>query len=155
MDARDAKINRANIFKQKIELNSRRKFVKNILLASVFMIFAFFGCQDSAKNLRVEFVDRDTVFAFNQKPNPLMLIVELTENGNLSLNKIETGTIKDPTLLAEKLKVIFDDREKAGISEREVVIDPQGNVKNEDLENLIESLAEAKASPIRVIKDNL
>jgi biopolymer transport protein ExbD len=129
--------------------------VKKIRLASIFMIFAFFGCQDSAKNLRVDFVDRNTVFAFNQKPNPLMLIVELTENGKLSLNKIETGTIKDPTLLAEKLKVIFDDRENSLIGEREVVIDPQGKVKNEDLEKLIESLAEAKASPIRVIKDNL
>jgi hypothetical protein len=119
------------------------------------MSFAFFGCQDSPKNYPVDLVDRNTVFAFNQKPNPLRLVVEISEDGKLSLNKIETGTIDDVTVLSEKLEVIFDDREKAEISEREVVIDPQGKVKDMDLEKLIESLEEVKAAPIRVVKDNL
>jgi len=57
--------------------------------------------------------------------------------------------------LSEELKVRFNDREKAGISEREILIDPQGNIKSGDLEKLGESLANAKASPIRVIKNNL
>lgn len=48
-----------------------------------------------------------------------------------------------------------DDREKTGLVEKEVVIDPQGKVKNEDLEKLVENLADVKASPIRVIKNNL
>jgi hypothetical protein len=52
------------------------------------------------------------------------------------------------------LKVIFDDREKAAIAKRGVVIDPKGKVRNEDLEKLDETLANAKASPIRVIKNN-
>ncbi|MCA1624810.1 MAG: hypothetical protein LC768_15085 [Acidobacteria bacterium] len=83
-----------------------------------------------------------------------MLRVEIDEDGKLSLNKIETGTTADPTLLAEKLKVIFDDREKTSVSEREVVIMPRGEIKNEDVEKLIENLANVKASPIRVIKNS-
>lgn len=116
--------------------------------------FSFFGCQNSVKNYPVDFIDRHAVLLSN-KPNPLLLIVEIDESGRLSLNKIETGTISDLTILSGIVQVIFDDREKAGISEREVVIDPQGNVKNEDLEKLIESLASIKAAPIRVIKNNL
>lgn len=90
-----------------------------------------------------------------EKSKPLRLVVEIDENGRLSLNKIETGTIGDLTVLNEKLQAVFDDREKAGIGEREVVIDPQGSVKNEDVEKLIENLAAAKAAPIRIIKNNL
>jgi biopolymer transport protein ExbD len=100
-------------------------------------------------------VDRSVVFAPDQKPNPLMLVVEIDENGKLSLNKIRTGTIDDLTELSKKLEAVFDDREKTGLVEKEVVIDLQGEVKNEDLEKLIESLAGVKASPIRVIKNNL
>ena len=84
-----------------------------------------------------------------------MLVVEIDEDGKLSLNKIETGTIADVSLLSEKLKAIFEDREKTSIEEREVVIDPQGKVKNEDVEKLIENLADVKASPIRVVRNSL
>jgi hypothetical protein len=41
----------------------------------------------------------------------------------------------------EKIGAIFDDREKTGFVEKEVVIDPQGEVNHEDLKRLIESLA--------------
>ncbi len=133
-----------------------KKFVKKNFLVSIFAIcLSLPGCQNLGGNYPVDFVDRNAVFAFNQKPKPLMLVVEITESGKLSLNKIETGTISDLTVLSKKLEVIFDDREKAGINEREVVIDPQGSVKNEDLEKLIESLAGVKAAPIRIIKNNL
>lgn len=90
----------------------------------------------------------------SEKSNQLRLVVEIDENGRLSLNKIETGTIRDLTSLTEKLKIIFDDREKAGIGEREIVIDPQGSVKNADLEKLIEGLAGVKAAPVLIIKNN-
>jgi hypothetical protein len=133
-----------------------RKFVNKNFPVSIFAIcLSLSGCQSFGRNYPVDFVDRNAVFAFNKEPKPLMLVVGITESGKLSLNKIETGTISDAALLSEKLEIIFDDREKAGISEREVVIDPQGNVKNEDLEKLIQSLANAKAAPIRVIKNNL
>ena len=125
---------------------------KRFILIAVIWI-ASFGCQNSVKNYPVDFIDRRAVLLDN-KPNPLLLVVELDESGRLSLNKIETGTISDQSILSEKIKVIFEDREKAGISEREAVIDPQGNVENENMEKLIESLAIAKAAPIRIIKND-
>ena len=131
--------------------------MKKILFASIFMIcLSLFGCRDSAKSYPVNFVDRKTVFPIEnqiRKANPLMLVVEIAEDGKLKLNNIETGTIDDTTLISQKLKAIFDDREKAAIGAREVVVDPQGKVKYEDLEKLIDNLAEVKASPIRVIKN--
>lgn len=133
-----------------------RQRLEKILLVSIFVSsLAFFDCKSSVKNYPVNFVDRDTVFALDKNGERLILVVEIDEDGTLSLNQIETGTITDVSLLAEKLRVIFEDREKTSIKEREVVIDPQGKIKNEDLEMLIENLAGVKASPIRVIKNNL
>lgn len=133
--------------------------MKKTLLVSIFVIcLSFLGCRDSAKNYPVDFVDRKAVFPIEnqvQKVNSLSLVVEIAEDGKLSLNKIETGTIDDLALLSEKLKVIFDDREKASIKEKEVVIDPKGKVKYEDLEKLVETLASIKASPIWIVKNNL
>ncbi len=129
---------------------------KKILFISIFVLsFSLLDCKSSLKDYPVDFVDRNAVFAFGKKPNPLMLIVGVDENGKLSLNKIETGTIDDTALLSEKLKAIFEDREKTSIKEREVVVDPQGKVKNEDVEKLIENLADVKASPIRVVRNSL
>lgn len=130
--------------------------MKKIQLVIIFVLcLSFVGCKGSAKDYRVDFVDRNAVFALDKKLNPLRLVVEINENGKLILNKIETGTIDDVTELSKKLKAIFDDREKAGIDIREVVIDPQGKVNSEELEILIESLMSVKAAPIRVIKNNL
>jgi len=132
-----------------------QKWLKKILLVSIFVLsLAFLDCKSSVKDYPVNFVDRNTVFALDKKEKLLMLVVEIDEDGKLSLNKIETGTIADVSVLSEKLKVIFDDREKTSIKEREVVIDPQGKIKNEDMEKLIENLADAKASPIRVFKNS-
>jgi biopolymer transport protein ExbD len=129
--------------------------MRKIRLVTILMIyFALSGCVNSPKIIRVDLIDRNTFAALYEKPNQ-NLLVRIDENGRLSLNKIETGTISDLSDLSEKIEVLFDDREKAGISDREVVIDPQGKVKNEDLEKLIESLASVKAAPIRVIKNNL
>lgn len=114
---------------------------------------SFYGCQDSAKNYPVQFINRSDVFSHNKKTNPFMLIVEITEDGKLSLNKIETGTIADPTVLSEKIKAVFDDREKNEISKKEVCIDRKGEVKNDDLIKLIEVLERLNASSVRVIKE--
>ena len=130
-----------------------QKRQKRVPLISIFgLCLSLSGCQDSPKTYPVDFVDRNAVFLSDEKPNPLMLVVEITEDGKLSLNKIETGTIDDTAVLAEKLKSVFDDREKTSISEREVVIDRKGSVERKDLEKVIENLAGVKASPIRVIK---
>ncbi len=132
------------------------EIVRIIWFTQIFAIcLSFFGCKDSAKNYRVEFVEREIAFSHDSKPNPLKLVVEITEDEKLRLNKIETGVISDPAFLTEKLKTIFDDREKAGIDEKEVVIDAQCEVEEEDLEILIESLAAANAAPILIVKSNL
>ena len=115
--------------------------------------FALSGCENLPKIVRVDLIDR-SVAALNETRNPLLLIVEIDERGRLCLNKIETGTTADLTVLTGKLKIIFDDRKKSGITQREITIDPQGNVKNDDLEKLIENLTAAKSAPIRIIKNN-
>jgi hypothetical protein len=126
-----------------------------IRLASILIIcFVLSGCENSPKIVRVDLIDQKPA-ALNKKPNPLLLVIGIDRNGRLSLNKIETGTTADLTVLTGKLKIIFDDREKAGVKGKEIIIDPQGSVKNDDLEKLIESLVDLKAAPIRVIKNNL
>ena len=128
---------------------------KLLLVPVVVSSLALLDCQSRAKNYTVDFVDRNHVFAPGRKAKPLMLVVEIDAGGKLSLNRIETGTIADISVLSEKLEAIFEDREKTFIEEKEVVIDPCGKIKSEDVEKLIETLAEAKASPIRVIKNDL
>ncbi len=96
-----------------------QKRLKKIALASILTgSFVLTACESSAKNYPVVFIEREDVFPAenaDRKANPLMLRVEIDEDGKLSLNKIETGMTAEPLLLAEKLKVIFDDREKAFI----------------------------------------
>lgn len=129
--------------------------MKKVLPAAVLLICATcFGCKGEATNYRLQFVDRDTLSSHGLLPQPLMLIVEIEEDGALRLNKIDTGTTRDTSLLAEKLEVIFADREKAGINEREVVIDPKIKVESAGFEKLVKTLADLNASPIRVIKNN-
>jgi len=137
--------------------NKRRngKKVKQILLMSFALICAtFFGCKSSAAHHGVEFVDRSATFSQDILPQQLRLIVEIDEGGTLRLNKIETGTTHDMSLLAEKLEVIFADREKFGIDEREVLIDPKINIETERYEELIKVLSDANATPIRVIRND-
>jgi hypothetical protein len=128
--------------------------VKQILLIPFVLICGtFLGCKSSATDQSVEFIDRSAVSSQGALPTSLRLIVEIDESGILRLNKIETGTIRDTSLLADKLEVIFAEREKTGIDSREVVIDPKVNVETEHYEAVIMVLAEANASPIRVIRN--
>lgn len=131
------------------------KWLKKTLLVSNFVLsLAFLDCSSPAKHYQVEFVDRNAALAPDNSRNPLLLIVEVNEAGKLRLNRIETGTIADVSLLTEKLRVIFADRANTSIGERVVIIDPRGKVGNENLERLIESLETVKETPIRVIKNN-
>ena len=122
-------------------------------LTSILVILGLFGCQAPEK-FRVDFVDRNDVFHFDQKSDPLTLVVEIGEDGKLRLNRIETGTIDDTTELSEKLKAIFDDRKHAGMEQTEVTIDPQPRVETDDLEKLVTILADLNASPIRVVRND-
>ena len=135
--------------------NRNENTFKQILLTPALLICStFFSCTSSATNHSVEFVDRSAAFSQGVLPQSLMLVLEIDEGGRLRLNKIETGTTRDMSLLAEKLKVIFADREKSGIDEREVLIDPKIQPETEGFEELVRTLADAKASPIRVIRND-
>lgn len=118
-----------------------------------------------AKNYPVEFVEEEAVFGslkrdpkkpglefYDREPDPLMLVVKVAENGKMSLNNLDKGTINDPTLLSQQIKTIFEDREKSGVAEKEIVIQPKSKIKDDDLEKLVDALAAVKASPIRIIK---
>jgi len=84
----------------------------------------------------------------------LTLLIEVSKNGKLYLNQDETGDPYDLTSVVEKLKAVFQEREKNGISKKEVVIDPKGFYPAQ-LNTLIERLAEdAKATSILVIKND-
>ncbi len=136
-------------------MEKEKNAVKQFRFAVIFAVgLVFFGCQYAATSNEIEFVDRNAGYLPNEEQNPLTLVVAIDENGKLSLNKIETGTIDDARQLSEKLESVFDDREKSAISEREVLIEMKGKIKKENLEKLIESLSAVKASPIRIIKNS-
>ena len=122
-------------------------------LAAGFLIaFVLAGCRVAESGYPVDVIDREVAISLDKRIDPLILVVEITADGKLSLNKIETGTIRDITVLSAALDVVFEDRRAAGISAREVVINPNGEVNGKHLERLIEALTKAKASPIRLIK---
>jgi hypothetical protein len=131
------------------------KTTEKILLGAICATgISLSGCMDSARSYTVRFVERSAVFSEDEELNPLRLVIEINENGRLTLNKIEAGTLGDTTFLSEKLKTIFTDRKKAAISAREVIILPEHRIENEELEKLIEDLRISDAEPILVIKDH-
>jgi hypothetical protein len=140
-------------FRRERKVFSKR--VRTGWLAAACAAFAACG-GGPGKNVRpVEFVERGAVFTFDKRADPLLLVVEVREGGRLSLNRIETGTLDDPGVLCEKLAAVFEDREKAGIFEKEVIVEPRGNAGRKELEKLLEELSRARAAPIRVIKNGL
>lgn len=114
-------------------------------------LFALAACGKHGEQSFPVGVDHAEAFSAEKEPDPLMLVIEIAGDGKLRLNKIETGTISEPGALAEKLEVIFDDRAMAGIQERGVVINPQGELSSTDLQYLIDRLTQARASPIRIV----
>lgn len=124
-----------------------------ILAIGFTMCFIFYGCGGLSKSSPALSIDRNVAFSAEKTADPLRLLVEIKENGDLLLNRIETGTINDPNVLSEKIKVVFDDREKNKISEKEILIQRTGVVKDEDLDKLIEMLSNLGASPIRIIQE--
>jgi hypothetical protein len=132
-----------------------RNTAEKILLGAICATgISLSACADSAKSYTVRFVERSAVFSEEEELNPLRLVIEISENGKLTLNKIEAGTLNDTRFLSEKLRTIFTDRQKAAISTREVIILPQYKIDNEELEKLIADLRITDAALILVIKDH-
>jgi hypothetical protein len=131
------------------------KTTEKILLGAICVTgITLSGCTDSTGSYTVRFVERSAVFSKDEELNPLRLVIEINENGKLTLNKIEAGTLSDTTFLSEKLKTIFTDRKKAAISAREVIILSESKIENKELEKLIEDLRISDAAPILIIKDH-
>ena len=110
-----------------------------------------YGCSSPATNVAVTF-DPEGASLAGQPVSALKLVVEINSHGDLTLNRIETGTVADPALLAERLRAIFEDRRKASIGEREVLIEMEGSIRREDLDRLISTLAKAHVSAIKVTR---
>ena len=135
-----------------IEMNTVLKPALTLFLGMPLLCPA---CSKPTATPAVVFVDGSDAFPADVRDlsvNPLILVVEINSDGKLSLNRIETGTIDDTTILSEKLRVIFEDREKALVEERGVFVEMNGVVKHEDFEKLVEALRHAEAATIRVIK---
>lgn len=101
----------------------------------------------------VEFVARDAVCPAGGKTDPRRLLVTVDERGRLALNRIEIGTLDDVSVLAEKLEIVFADRERNGDHVREVIVERRGAVREDDLEKLLDAVSETRAAPVRVICD--
>lgn len=115
---------------------------------------AYIGCRNSEKPAKTNFPAQNFLAARDENSDLLKLVVEVGAGGKLSLNKIEIGTIADASPLCEKLKAIFDDRRRTGVASREVYVYPRRRTTRNDLENLIEKLAQNDASPIFLIGDD-
>ncbi len=79
------------------------------------------------------------------------LIVGLDGRGKLTLNHIETGTLDDISQLSEKVGAVFEDRQRFGITGREIVVEMNGPIARPDLEHLIGSLRRVGVSQITIV----
>lgn len=125
--------------------------MKTPLMTIFGFCLLFSGCKYSAESQPVEFVNRNAMSNFK---NPYLLTVKIEKDGKLLLNKIETGTISDLREFAEKIKAIFADRQRNGVFYKEIIIDADESTQTQDLEKVVECLVNAKAAPIRLIKDD-
>ena len=89
------------------------------------------ACGSPARSSSVVFVDESDVLAVDSGEGfvgSLSLTVEINGEGKLSLNRIDTGTIGDTTILRDKLKAIFEDRQKESVDERGIFVEMNGTV---------------------------
>ena len=120
---------------------SKEKLLGSIIISS----FLAQGCVNSSQ---VTFGEQAGVI---RERRPLDLVVEIDGQGRLSLNKIETGTVKDMSILKEKLHAVLADRDRWSIPERDVVIEVEGSIDHSDLDALIGSLKNTGISQITVL----
>ena len=125
------------------------------LLPAMLVLFCSIlasACESTPENRNVFFVDRSVVFPDGEPVEGQMLVVGINKDRMLSLNKFEIGRITEASLLAEKLNAVFDDRRRAGVNEREVIVEMNGAVGSQDLKKLVEMLESIEAGPIRIVR---
>ncbi|MBX7172600.1 MAG: hypothetical protein K1X72_16650 [Pyrinomonadaceae bacterium] len=96
------------------------------------------------------------------KPNPLTLIVFISQNGKITLNTESMGSVENTTLLTKRLKEVFKYRidngvlrERTNEVETSLVVKPSSSIKFGDLIKVINAIKETEASPIGLIIDDL
>jgi biopolymer transport protein ExbD len=95
-------------------------------------------------------------------PNPLLLVVILDKEGNVSLNNEKQGSLGDLEQLEKLLARIFKDRENNGVFregrnevEKTVFVKAAPQLKYGDVIKLVEALKDVGASPIGLQIDDL
>ncbi len=95
-------------------------------------------------------------------PHPLRLVVQLKENGDISLNNERQGSMNNTSTLKTSLEKIFRDREDNAVFrkgtyvvEKTVSLKPVLSSKFGDIVKIVDALKEAGASPIGLQIDEL
>ena len=95
-------------------------------------------------------------------PNPLLLIVNLDKEGNITLNNEKQGSLSNLDQLKNLLARIFKERENNGVFregknevEKTVFLKAAPQLKYEDVIKIIEALKDVGASPIGLQIDDL
>ena len=78
---------------------------------------------------------------------PLSLSISIDSSGQMRLNEIYTGNIADPNELSDRLRSVFEDRDRTGISERGVTIEAPVTF---DISPLVAKLNEIGAAPVEI-----
>jgi biopolymer transport protein ExbD len=97
------------------------------------------------------------------KPNPLTLVVAIDRNTKkVTLNNSEAGDVSDASMLTEKLKDVFNQREQNGVFregtnevEKTIFIKSAASVKYGEVVKVIDAAKLAGASPIGLQVDSL
>jgi len=95
-------------------------------------------------------------------PNPLLLVVHLDKNADITLNTEKQGSLNDTSTLRNTLKQIFKEREENGVFregtnvvEKTVSVKAVGSAKFGDVVKIVDALKEAGASPVGLQIDDL
>ncbi len=97
------------------------------------------------------------------KPNPNTLLIEVTNDQKIRLNKEEMGTVGDPSALGTTLSDTFKRRETSGVYregstteiEKTVFIKAPRTLKYGEVVRVIDTVKGAGASPIGLQVDDL
>lgn len=97
------------------------------------------------------------------KPNPYTLLIEVTKDQKVTLNRDEMGTVQDPSALGTKLADTFKQRETSGVYragstseiEKTVFIKAPKTLRYGEIVRVIDTVKGAGATPIGLQVDDL
>jgi biopolymer transport protein ExbD len=96
------------------------------------------------------------------KPNPLSLVVDLSNEGKVRLNKEDMGDVGDLTVISGQLSQLFKQREANGVFregtseiEKTVFVKAPRSLKYGEVVKVIDALKIAGAQPVGLQVDDL